>query len=95
MGGISHRQIQQCPDIWKDLTRRKPWRTLKILRNKYESSEKSWIVSYMVPVAVDDLGSRRAAEKPEGDGQTNSCDRVARNSEKNIRNEYARHGGCS
>ena len=68
---------------------------MKILRNKYESSKKSQIISYIVPVAVNDLGSRRPAEKPEGDGQTNSCDRVARNSKKNIGNEYARHGGCS
>lgn len=48
----------------------------------------------MVPVAVNDLGSGRPAEKTEGDGQTNRCDRVARNSKKNIGNEYARHGGA-
>jgi hypothetical protein len=57
------------------------------------TSKKSFIISYIVPVAVDDLGSRRPAEKTKGDGQTNSCDRVARNSKKNIWNEYARHGG--
>jgi hypothetical protein len=52
------------------------------------------IISYKVPVAVDDLGSRRPAEKTKGDGQANSCDRVARNSQKNVGNEYARHGGA-
>ena len=67
---------------------------MKILRNKYESSKGSLIISYVVPVAVDNLGSRSSAEKTEGDGQTNSCDRVAGNSKKNIRNEYARHGGA-
>ena len=45
------------------------------------------IISYKVPVAVGDLGSRRPAEKAEGHGQTNSCDRVARNSKKNIGKE--------
>ena len=65
---------------------------MKILRNKYESRRKR--ISYIVPVAVGDLGSWRPAEKAEGDGQTNSCDRVARNGKKNIGNEYARHGGA-
>ena len=51
------------------------------------------IITYIVPVAVDNLGSRRSAEKTKGDGQANSCDRVARNSKKNVGNEYARHGG--
>lgn len=52
------------------------------------------MISYKIPVAVGDLGSRRPAEKTKGDGQANSCDRVARNSKKNVGNEYARHGGA-
>ena len=51
------------------------------------------IISYKVPVAVDNLGSRRPAEKTKGNGQANSCYGVARNSQKNVGNEYARHGG--